>query len=98
MALDARHGQGTPAFGEASDHLGPRPQGGAAALPGRPGSGSMHLADLVIPGEPAVVGTDHVAPLGLGNQRLVPLPVVGADATGTLLVEPADDLVTAQAH
>ena len=56
----------------------------------------MHLGDLVVAGQALVEGLDQVAALFRRDRRDVVLPVVGEQAAGALLVEPADFLRAAQ--
>src|SRR5690606_29379813 len=96
MAFDTRHGQGAARLGKALNHLSTGSQGSAAAFPAGPGTRRMHLADFIVPSQPAIIGRYHVMTLILGDQRLIVFPVVWKGPAGALLVEPADILIATQ--
>ena len=92
VALDTGDGQRSVRLAEALDHLGIRAQGGGAPFPGRPGLGRVHLGDLVGAGQALVESLHQIAAFVWRNRREVVLPVVGEQAAGALLVEPAEFL------
>ena len=88
VALDAGEGERVVVLGEAAHAVGIGQQRQGLALPGAPGPRRFELHGGVVMGEAAVIGRDHVAALGLGDDAHIILERVGEDPAAAFLIEP----------